>query len=130
LLFPAIVGFCCIGTYTINSKRIRHLRDGVLRRLRLSVPQGSSASPAPLILGFVLGPLMEENLRRALADFTRQTRWCSWRSRSGLGFLIASILLLIVRDGPGDQGEARRGVAGVILRCHSGAPAKRRARNP
>ena len=39
LLFPAIVGFCCIGAYTVNSNTLRPVRHGVLRRVRLPLPQ-------------------------------------------------------------------------------------------
>src|SRR2546425_1011684 len=65
LLFPAIVGFCCIGTYTINSNMFDVFVMAffsVFGYLCLKL----DCEPAPLILGFVLGPMMEENLRRAL----------------------------------------------------------------
>src|SRR5260370_16298879 len=65
LLFPAIVGFCCIGTYTINSNAFDVFVMGffaLFGYLCLKL----ECEPAPLILGFLLGPLMEENLRRAL----------------------------------------------------------------
>ena len=65
LLVPAIMMFVCLGVYSINNSYfdvIMVLMFGVLGyALRLL-----DFSPAPLILGFVLGPLMEENLRRAL----------------------------------------------------------------
>ena len=64
-LFPAILFFCCVGTYSINS----NLHDiyttavfGVLGYifLRFKLDQ------APLILGFILGPMLEENFRLAM----------------------------------------------------------------
>jgi putative tricarboxylic transport membrane protein len=64
-LFPAILFFCCIGTFTVNN----NLDDiyitavfGVLGYVFLRL----DLEPAPLILGFILGPMLEENFRRAL----------------------------------------------------------------
>ena len=66
LMFPAILMFCCIGIYSINITADR-------RDLHRASSAWSATSlikfgfePAPLLLGFVLGKLMEENLRRAL----------------------------------------------------------------
>jgi TctA family transporter len=55
--------------------------------------------PAPLILGFVLGPLMEENLRRALL-ISRGDPMVFVQEPISLGFLIASALLLVVVAAP------------------------------
>ena len=55
--------------------------------------------PAPLILGFVLGPLMEENLRRALL-ISRGDPMVFVQEPISLGFLIASALLLVVGAAP------------------------------
>jgi len=64
-LFPAILFFCCIGTFSVNN----NLDDiyitavfGVLGYIFLRL----DLEPAPLILGFILGPMLEENFRRAL----------------------------------------------------------------
>lgn len=65
LLFPAVLMFICIGTYSVNNSSFDVLMVmffgafGYICRV-LSFP------PAPLILGFVLGPLMEEHFRRAM----------------------------------------------------------------
>lgn len=65
VLFPAIILFCCIGVYSVqNSLFDIYLAAGfglfgyILRKL--------DCPPAPLMLGFVLGPMIEENFRRAL----------------------------------------------------------------
>jgi putative tricarboxylic transport membrane protein len=65
LLFPCIVVFSLIGIYTVNNSTT----DVVLTALFalfgfLLVKFG--LEPAPLVLGFILGPLMEENLRRSM----------------------------------------------------------------
>jgi TctA family transporter len=64
-LFPIIMAFCAIGVYSVNSNEFDlysvaffGLLGYVLVKLR--------CEPAPLLLGFVLGPLLEENLRRAM----------------------------------------------------------------
>ncbi|MBA8880851.1 tripartite tricarboxylate transporter permease [Phyllobacterium myrsinacearum] len=65
MLFPAIIAFCAIGVYSVNSNvfdlfavAFFGLIGYVLAKLR--------CEPAPLLLGFVLGPLLEEHLRRAM----------------------------------------------------------------
>lgn len=65
LLFPAIIGFCCIGAYSINNSvfdvfvmALFSVIGFALSKLRFE--------PAPLLLGFILGPMLEENLRRAM----------------------------------------------------------------
>jgi putative tricarboxylic transport membrane protein len=65
LMFPAIVLFCCIGTYSVNNSVFDvgvMLLFGLLGVFFIKV----GAEPAPFILGFILGPLMEENFRRAM----------------------------------------------------------------
>jgi TctA family transporter len=64
-LFPAIIAFAAIGTYSLN----RNAYDvyaiaffAILGYVLIKL----GCEPAPLLLGFVLGPLLEENLRRAL----------------------------------------------------------------
>ncbi|MDR6771447.1 tripartite tricarboxylate transporter permease [Azospirillum sp. BE72] len=64
-LFPAILVFCCIGTYSLKNDVFDVLLMAgfgvfgyVLKKLE--------CEPAPLLLGFVLGPLLEENLSRAM----------------------------------------------------------------
>jgi putative tricarboxylic transport membrane protein len=65
VLFPAILFFCCVGTYSINNS----LEDvyvttsfGLLGYVFLRL----ALDPAPLMLGFILGPMLEENFRRSL----------------------------------------------------------------
>jgi TctA family transporter len=65
LLYPAIVLFCCIGVYTLqnNAFDVRMvLLFGALGYLFAKI----GCEPAPMLLGFILGPMMEEYFRRAL----------------------------------------------------------------
>jgi len=65
LLFPAIVLFCCIGTYGIaNSLFNVWLMLGCAAVGYFFIKVG--VEPAPLLLGLVLGPQMEEYFRRAM----------------------------------------------------------------
>jgi TctA family transporter len=98
LLFPAIIGFCCIGAYTVNS----NIFDvyvmaffSIFGYLCLKL----DCEPAPLILGFVLGPLMEENLRRALL-LSRGDLMVLVEEPLSLAFLIAAAVLLLVVAAP------------------------------
>lgn len=65
LLFPAVLMFICIGTYSVNNSAfevwlvVMFGFVGYLMRI-FNFPA------APLLLGFVLGPLMEEHFRRAM----------------------------------------------------------------
>jgi len=65
LLYPAIIMFCCIGVYAANSEASQLLLT-VFFALFGYVLVRFGCEPAPLILGFILGPLMEENLRRSM----------------------------------------------------------------
>jgi TctA family transporter len=65
VLFPSILFFCCIGTFSVNNS----LEDiyitsafGFLGYMFLRL----DLDPSPLMLGFILGPMLEENFRRAL----------------------------------------------------------------
>jgi TctA family transporter len=65
VLFPSILFFCCIGTFSVNNSlndifitAVFGFVGYVFLRLELD--------PAPLLLGFILGPMLEENFRRAL----------------------------------------------------------------
>jgi TctA family transporter len=65
LLYPAILIFCCIGVYSISNAWMDVLLAagfGFIGYLFSKL----DCEAAPLLLGFVLGPMMEENLRRAL----------------------------------------------------------------
>ena len=65
LLYPAILLFCAIGVYSINNTNVDIMLT-VLFGLIGVIFVKLECEPAPLLLGFVLGPMMEENLRRAL----------------------------------------------------------------
>jgi putative tricarboxylic transport membrane protein len=65
LMFPAIVMFCCIGIYSINALPTDIMFIGFFGLVGYALIK-LGFEPAPMLLGFVLGKLMEEYLRRAL----------------------------------------------------------------
>lgn len=66
LLFPAIVLFCCIGIYSINNNPLDVYLTAMFAVFGYALMK-FGFEPAPLLLGFVLGRLMEEKLRQALS---------------------------------------------------------------
>jgi len=64
-LFPAILFFCCVGTYSINNN-IHDIYTTATFGVFGYVFLRFKLDPAPLILGFILGPMLEENFRRAM----------------------------------------------------------------
>ena len=64
-LFPAILFFCCVGTYSINNN-IHDIYTTAVFGVAGYTFLRFKLDPAPLILGFILGPMLEENFRRAM----------------------------------------------------------------
>jgi TctA family transporter len=98
LLFPAIIVFCCIGVYIINSKPFDAFVMAFFAVFGY-VALKLDCEPAPLILGFVLGPMMEENLRRALL-ISRGDPMVFLREPISLAFLLVAAGLLLVLAAP------------------------------
>ncbi len=65
LLFPMVLVFCCIGVYSLNNTPFDVVLTGIFGLVGYWLIK-HDFEPAPMLLGFVLGPLMEENLRRAM----------------------------------------------------------------
>ena len=93
-LFPAIVLFCAIGVYSTNNSTFDIWLVGLFGFVGyLFIKLG--AEPAPLLLGFILGPMMEEYLRRAMLIFRGD--WSVFVKRPiSAGLLLAAALLLVV----------------------------------
>ena len=65
LLYPAILLFCCIGVYSMNNRIFDVILAAGFGLLGYAFRK-AKCEPGPLLLGFVLGPLLEANLRRTL----------------------------------------------------------------
>jgi len=93
-LFPAIVLFCAIGVYSTNNNTWdiwMVAAFGVIGYTFIKL----GVEPAPLLLGFILGPMMEENLRRAL--LLSRGDWSVFVTRPlSAGLLAAAALLVII----------------------------------
>lgn len=93
LLFPAILLFCCIGVYTLNNSVFEVGLTALFGLLGYFFLR-AGCEPAPLLLGFILGPMMEENLRRALLLAHGDATVFVTRPIS-LGLLVAAALLML-----------------------------------
>ena len=94
VLFPCIMAFSAIGIYSVNNSSFEIYLTaffGVVGFIWMRL----ECQPAPMLLGFVLGPLMEENLRRALLISRGDPSVIVTRPIS-LGFVVATVLILIV----------------------------------
>jgi putative tricarboxylic transport membrane protein len=94
LMFPAILLFCCIGIYSVNNRPgdvILMAGFGISGHLLFKL----GFEPAPLLLGFVLGRLLEEKLRQALV-LSRGSFLTFFTRPVSVGLLLATLLVLIV----------------------------------
>jgi putative tricarboxylic transport membrane protein len=93
-LYPAIVLFCAIGVYSTNNNTwdiwvvgVFGIVGYVFNKLRVE--------PAPLLLGLILGPMMEENLRRAL--LLSRGEWSTFITRPiSAGLLVMCVILVLI----------------------------------
>jgi putative tricarboxylic transport membrane protein len=94
LLYPAILLFCCIGVYSLNNSAMDvglALLFGLLGYLFIKL----DCEPAPLLIALVLGPMMEENLRRAMT-LSRGDPTVFVSRPLSLGLLIVAAVLLVM----------------------------------
>jgi TctA family transporter len=98
LLFPAIMAFSAIGIYSVNSSSFEIYMTALFGVfgfvcVKLGFP------PAPMLLGYVLGPMMEENLRRSMLMSGGDASVFVTRPLS-LVFIVATVLILTVMVAP------------------------------
>lgn len=92
-LFPAIVLFCAIGVYSTNNNTWDVWMVALFGVIGYSFIK-LGCEPAPLLLGFILGPMMEENLRRAL--LLSRGDWSVFVTRPLSATLLALALLMLI----------------------------------
>ncbi len=93
-MFPAIVLFCAIGVYSTNNNTFDIWLVAIFGFIGYVFAK-LGCEPAPLLLGFILGPMMEENLRRAL--LLSRGDWSVFLTRGlSAGLLAAAALLLVI----------------------------------
>jgi putative tricarboxylic transport membrane protein len=94
LLFPAIMAFSAIGIYSVNNSSFEIYLTALFGifgfvLMKLGFP------PAPMLLGYVLGPMMEENLRRSMLQSGGDPTVFVTRPISA-AFIVATVLILVV----------------------------------
>jgi putative tricarboxylic transport membrane protein len=93
-LYPAILVFCSIGAYTLNNSTVDVFIAAGFGLLGY-IFQKLGCEGVPLLLGFVLGPMIEEYFRRSLlmshGDFS-----VFFTRPISLGFLIAAAVLIVI----------------------------------
>ncbi|MFL6676399.1 MAG: tripartite tricarboxylate transporter permease [Massilia sp.] len=93
-LYPSILVFCCIGVYTVNNSTFDVFMTAAFGLLGYVFAK-LGCEGAPLLLGFVLGPMMEENFRRSLllsrGDFT-----VFFTRPLSLALLVATAVLVVI----------------------------------
>lgn len=96
LLYSAILLFCAIGVYTVQNNTVDVLLTiplGILGYLFLKL----GCEPAPLMLGFILGPMMEENLRRAmLLSYGDPSVFITSPLSAGMLLMAAGLLVVVL----------------------------------
>jgi TctA family transporter len=95
LLYPAILLFCSIGVYSINNTHFDVSQTAAFGLLGV-IFMKLECEPAPLLLGFVLGPMMEENLRRAMLLSRGDPTVFFTRPLSLVMLIMAGLLLLLI----------------------------------
>ncbi|HSE00514.1 MAG TPA: tripartite tricarboxylate transporter permease [Burkholderiales bacterium] len=97
-LFPSIILFCCIGNYSVSNNPFDVYLCALIGVLGYVLVK-LECEPAPLLLGYVLGPLLEENLRRALL-IARGDPTVFFTRPLSLVFMIATLLILVIMVAP------------------------------
>jgi TctA family transporter len=93
MLFPAIFVFCAIGVYTVDNKVFDVYQIAVLSVVAYVLLK-LDCEPAPMVLGYILGPMMEENLRRAMM-ISFGDPMVFLRRPISAAFLVAAVALLV-----------------------------------
>ncbi|HYC37480.1 MAG TPA: tripartite tricarboxylate transporter permease [Usitatibacter sp.] len=97
-LYPAILLFCCIGVYSISNATMDVYMAALFGFIGYTFLK-LDCEPAPLLLGFVLGPMMEENLRRALL-LSRGDPTVFFTRPISLTLLVISLVLVVIVVSP------------------------------
>ena len=94
MLYPAILMFCCIGVYSLSNSVFDVYLTALFGFMGYVLVK-LECEPAPLMLGFILGPMMEENLRRAML-LSRGDPTTFFTRPISLGLMIAAACLLVL----------------------------------
>ncbi|WAC25874.1 tripartite tricarboxylate transporter permease [Ancylobacter sp. SL191] len=95
ILFPLIVGFCCIGVYSVNNNNFDVYTMAIFGLIGYVLVK-LHCEPAPLLLGFIIGPMLEEYLRRAMLISRGDPLVFISRPISATMLALAALALLVV----------------------------------
>ncbi|MCL8385457.1 tripartite tricarboxylate transporter permease [Xanthobacter aminoxidans] len=95
VMFPAIIAFCCIGVYSVNNNTFDVYTMALFGLLGYALVK-LDCEPAPLLLGFVIGPMLEEYLRRAMLISRGDPTVFVTRPISAVLLLLALAALVVV----------------------------------
>jgi putative tricarboxylic transport membrane protein len=93
-MFPAIVVLCCIGIYSVNNSPFDVVMTAGFGFFGYALVK-FGFEPAPLLLGFVLGKLMEEKLRQALV-ISRGSFMTFVDRPLSAGLLLVALVLVVI----------------------------------
>ena len=94
-LYPAILTFCAIGVYSLSNTTFDVHLMVLFGGLGYAFKK-LDCEPAPMLLGFILGPMMEEHLRRALLISKGDPQVLITRPISAALLALAAVLLVVV----------------------------------
>jgi putative tricarboxylic transport membrane protein len=94
MLYPAILVFCCIGVYSLSNAPFDVVMTALFGLIGYVFVK-LDCEPAPLLLGFILGPMMEENLRRAML-LSRGDPMTFLNRPLSLSLLVVAAILLVI----------------------------------
>lgn len=106
LLFPAVIFFICVGVYSVNNNPFDVIMV-IIFGLVGYVMNAFQYPPAALLMGFILGPLIEQHFRRALL-FSRGDYLTFFERPISAAFLAVSVLLLLAMAVPSVKRLLRR----------------------
>jgi TctA family transporter len=109
-LYPIVLVCCCIGTYVVSNSTFDIYLAAAFGLIGVVFAM-LNCPPAPLILGFILEPILEENFRRALVISHGNLSVFVTRPISA-GILAAAVALLIVFCAP----AMRRGALAAVIK--------------
>ena len=98
LMFPAILIFCCIGIYSINNNPADVLFTAFFGFAGYALYK-FGFEPAPLLLGFVLGRLLEEKFRQALV-LSRGSFMTFVERPVSAGLLLVALAIIVIAVTP------------------------------
>ena len=97
-LYPFIVLSCCVGVYAISSQFLDVIMAAVIALVGI-VCSRIKCPPEPLLLGFILEPVLEDNFRRALL-LSRGSLFVFVDRPISLAILLISVALIITLSAP------------------------------